>query len=397
MPADPDWQTPPTGAEATALLALIDAPAATAPPPPDPGLAADIAAFCLHGLTPGLYTAPGGISALYAHWDGQGAPLRHDGRPWPVALGPSLRDGAITAFAAPGVQKLARLEGVLNDILRLGRRDPVHIDMEDARWIGADPAFAPGAPVLCHNRRADAQNAILWPLPELHSPGLPGYASADTADDIPWQNKADRLVWRGNLSGTAPRPPGARRGPAAHALLTRLQQAGGDSAARAILCDDIHTLPRLDFLRRHQDDPDFDVGLVMAFHYRHHADDPVIAPFCRPRLTPAQFHRFRYQLCLAGYDHPTNFLGVMNSRSVTLKEEDGWQVFYSGLFKPWIHYIPLEKGAGDIRQKLDWARANPLQCQEISAAARKQISRLADPALLDLVRGLVLDGLAAAR
>ena len=395
------WMAPPRPAEVAALLDRLDeeappAPLSTRPDARDrAALADELASFCLAGLTEGG-AAPDGVSALYARWDGAGAPLRRDGSPWPVAIGPDPRDGRLRAHAAPGIQKLERLEGVLNDILALGRADAVHVDMEDARWIGADPSLAIGPPILCHNRREGARNAVLWPLPGQHAVGLPGFARAGTADAIAYEDKADRLIWRGNLSGTVPRPDGERRGPAAHDVLRRLLAARGDPAARAPIEAEMATLPRLAFVRRFAGDADIDAGLVMAHRHREAASDPALAPFCRPWMAPEVFHHYRYQLCLAGYDHPTNVLGALNSRSVVLKEDDGWEVFYSCLFQPWKHFIPIAKGAADIREKLAWARENPSLCKAMSEAARATVARLADAALLDGLRARVLDGIARA-
>ena len=108
------------------------------------------------------------------------------------------------------------------------------------------------------------------------------------------------------------------------------------------------------------------------------------------------FHRFRYQLTLAGYDHGSNFIGAINSQSVLLKEEDGWEVYYLGRFKPWIHYIPVELYCADIQEKLAWARLNPDRCQAMSLAARAEVRRLANPLARRQILERILDGLAKA-
>ena len=120
--------------------------------------------------------------------------------------------------------KLIRAEGVINDILALDRRDPVWIDMEDSRWFGSPQGAPLDRPVLCHNRRAGAVNAVLWPLPDQHAIGLPGFDPAAPDDDIPWEDKQDRLVWRGMISGSEMRD-GVKPGPASHVWLQRLAQA----------------------------------------------------------------------------------------------------------------------------------------------------------------------------
>ncbi|MDO5705289.1 MAG: glycosyl transferase family 90 [Paracoccus sp. (in: a-proteobacteria)] len=391
------WHPPADDKGAHTLIALLDEdrPPVLRPSPLRDGLAEDMAAFCLRGLAPddgGM----DGVSALYAEWDGGARVTRLDGSPWPIAIGPRDRDGLPRALAQPGGHlKAERIEGVINQILSLDRRDPVRIDMEDGRRIGSDEGRPIGRPVLAHNRREGARNVVLWPLPGFHQPGGDTYARPETTDSIPWAEKQDRVVWRGNISGRVERGPGQKGGPASHVLLAEL--AAVDEAGRQAILPDLNAIPRLAFVRRHIANPDFDIGLVLAWSIRQHETDPFLAPWIRPKVGSDYFNRFRYQVSLAGYDHPTGFLNAINRRSVLLSEMDGWEVHYSGRFRPWEHYIPLERHGADVLEKLDWARANPARCQEISAAARAEVAALSAPWVQARMMGLILDALAALR
>lgn len=388
------WPSP--GRAEAGLMALLDQPD---PTPAPPGWAEDVARFCLAGLD---RQAPGDLSGLsgYAcHWDGRtggaGAVTDAKGQARQVTLATPPGDRPL-ALAREGRHfKLIRAEAVINDILALDRRDPVWIDMEDSRWFGSSEGAALDRPVLCHNRRAGAVNAVLWPLPDQHALGLPGFDPRLPPDPIPFEEKEDRLIWRGMISGSEMRP-GVKPGPASHVWLSRLAEAqtpGQRDEAWQGLC----RTNRMAFLRRYFDDPDFDLGLVLAWGYRRFADDPLLAPFCRPRAGHETFRRFRYQLCLTGYDHGSNFIGALDSNGVLLAEDDGWQVFYSGRFKPWQHFIPVARHLTDLKDKLAWARAHPDECQAMSRAARTEAAHLRDPAArADLMR-LILDGLAQAR
>ena len=374
---------------------------ADAPPPPraPEGWAADVARFCLAGARARASGDLSGLSGFACHWDGtlggQGAVTDAQGSPrqFTLVTPPGARP---LALAREGRHfKLIRAEGVINDILSLDRRDPVWIDMEDSRWFGSPEGAGLDRPVLCHNRRTGAVNAVLWPLPDQHAVGLPGFDPAAPPDDIPWEEKQDRLVWRGMISGSEMRP-GVKPGPASHVWLARLAEAA-TPADRQAAWEGLCRTNRMAFLRAHVDDPDFDVGLVLAHAYRHHADDPLIAPFCRPRMGPRDFAAFRYRLCMTGYDHGSNFISGLDQNGVLLAEEDGWQVFYSGRFRPWVHYIPVARHLTDLREKLAWARAHPDRCRAISAAARAEAAHLRDPAARAALTGLILDGLAALR
>ena len=272
---------------------------------------------------------------------------------------------------------------------------PLNDLMRARLGLERDQGGALAAPVLCHNRRAGARNAVLWPLPDQHSIGLPGFDPDAAPDPIPWEDKLDQVVWRGMISGSE-MTGGIRPRAASHAILRDLAAGSDDPERRQAAWDRLCNTNRLAFVRQWWGHPDFDLGVVMAWRFRDFARDPLIAPYCTPRQDRAFFHRFRYQLCLSGYDHGSNFMGAIDAQSVLLAEDDGWEVFYSGRFQPWKHYIPLERYCGDIDEKLAWARRNPQQCKAMSAAARHEAALLRKPATRRAIMARILDGLAAA-
>ena len=388
---DPGWQEGwfPASEKArpATLVHLLDRPA---PELVDPAYVEDVASFCLQGLSPARTEGEGGLSGFFSRWDGEGGFADRQGNPRRIAV----LDG--TAISAPGRHaKLIRVEGVVNDALGLARAMPLRIDMEDSRWFGSPQGDPLAAPVLCHNRRKGARNAVLWPLPDQHAIGLPGFDPDDAPDLTPWEDKLDRVVWRGMISGSEMRE-GTKPGPASHVALRQLVEAGDDPALRQAAWDRLCKTNRLAFLRRWWDHPDFDLGVVMAWGFRDFARDPWLAPYCTPRQDRAFFRRFRYQLCLTGYDHASNFIQAIDSQSVLLAEEDGWEVFYSGRFHPWKHYIPLARYGADVAEKLAWARENPNECKAMSVAARHEAAMLRKPATRRAILARILDGLAEA-
>jgi hypothetical protein len=320
--------------------------------------------------------------------DRKGTPL-----PYAADLAPG-RATPVMMVAEGRDFKWARAEGVMNDVLRLGRSDPLCIDMQDERRLGSDADQPPPAPILCYNRREGARNVALWPLPGQHEIAAPGQPCAESPDRIPFDDKQDRLVWRGHISGGAA-PRDGLPGRPAHQLLDQLREAGDDRRLQTETFGRLCDVPRMAFLKRWTGHPDLDIGLVLAWRFRDLATHPLLAPYARPRAGGTFFHGFRYQLTLSGYDHGSNFIGAINANSVLLKEEDGWEVYYSGRFKPWLHYIPVSLYCVDLKEKLAWARANPDRCKEMSAAARAEVARLANPAARRQFLTRILDGLAA--
>jgi len=87
----------------------------------------------------------------------------------------------------------------------------------------------------------------------------------------------------------------------------------------------------------------------------------------------------RNLVCLGATSGAEDLLPLLNSNSVVLLEEDGWETFARAIFQPWQHYIPLRAGGGDLPERLAWARANPDACRQMSARARALCALLADP------------------
>lgn len=356
----------------------LAAPARITSAAPDMGFAQGIADFCTRS-DPAIprRLGPQRFSALFARWDGAGRVTGRDGVALPILTEP-LPGGVRRFLAPPGLSKLDRVEGMLAELWALGHRRPVRMDMEDRRGFGTEQTGAPRQPLLVYNRPAGGTgNMLLWPLPGYHTLGAHSFVTTQAADTVLWQDKADVAAWRGNLSGRAVAALDAGIGPGRGAHLLLADLARGPGSADADLARELAAITRFSVVQRHAGKPGFDLGLVLPPHHAAAARHPLLAPWCGPPLPPAWFHGFRYQLSLSGRDGASNFLPAAQSRGVVLKEEDGWELFYSGAFRPWEHFIPLAPGAVDLEERLDRARANPLRCQQISAAARDVCARLA--------------------
>lgn len=399
MPESPHmsgWQFRQDDSPVEKLLGILDLPAET-PRQKAEEFIEDVSAFCLQGQCH-TGTEPLGIaSELACHWDGGRHLIDPSGSPSHSTFIAEVPDHSRgIAISHPDLDfKQRRAEAVINDILRLGRREAVNIDMEDARWISAPHRPVLAEPLLCHNRRSGARNIILWPLPEFMGPGHRGYVTP-CPDRISFDDKQDKLVWRGMISGNERRDT-LRPGPSSLRYLRELEAAGDDMQARNDAWEGLSRTNRMAIVRRLFRHPHCDVSVTLAWRVRHLAHDPLLAPYCTPRREPAFFYGFRYQLCMTGFDHGSNFMQMINSQSVLLNEEDGWEVYYSGRFKPWKHYIPLQRYCDDIEEKLDWARENPNECKEMSRAARDEAALFSDPALMRAIKHRVLDGLTLTR
>ncbi|GGH54071.1 hypothetical protein GVY41_09995 [Frigidibacter albus] len=359
--------------------APLAAPAQIVAPAPDLGFAQAIADFCTRS-DPAIpqRLGPQRFSALFARWDGAGRILGSQKLPLPI-VAEDLPSGTRRYLAQPGIPKLERVEGAVNELWALGHRRALRMDLEDRRGFGTAATGAPRQPLLVYNRPAGGTgNMLLWPLPGYHTPGAPSHVTAQEADRVAWADKADVAAWRGNLSGrpVAVLDAGAGPGRGAHLVLADL--ARGPGAADAALERELLATTRYSVVRRFAGRAGFDLGVALPPHHAGAARHPLLAPYCGPRMPPAWFHGFRYLLSLSGRDGGSNFLPAAQTQGVVLKEEDGWELFYSGAFHPWEHFIPLAPGAVDLEERLEWARGNPAACQQMSKAARDVCARIAN-------------------
>ncbi|WP_296642571.1 glycosyl transferase family 90 [Roseinatronobacter sp.] len=276
--------------------------------------------------------------------------------------------------------KPLRSLGALTALQGIGARGIVHMDFQDARVLGTEARPLP-APVLCYCRRPGARNVVLWPLPRYHDLGTQRFLGKTPPDMLTFDDKRDAVVWRGALSGrTRPTRPGGRN--CMH-LIAALETALTARDGAPILAELRKNL-RFGMVFDRATAPDFDLGLTcddrIAASLARHGVGYVVKP-SRPMSWQRQF---RYILSVRGNDTGSNFIPALDSNSVVLREEDGWELFYSAVIRPWEHYIPLAPLLTDLDEKLDWARANPAECKAIAARARALCALLGDARLRDL-------------
>lgn len=296
--------------------------------------------------------------------------------------------GAPAAFRRRGdmwsqegqAHKPLRNLGTLAALEAIGARGLVHMDFQDARIFGS-PARPLPAPVLCYCRRPDARNAVLWPLPRYHDLGTQRFLGKVPPDTLAFDEKRDAVVWRGALSGkTRPLGKGGQNCLRLLAALDTVETGAEAESIIAELCQNV----RYGLVHARANVSGFDVGLTcdaaMTETLARHGQGYIV----KPSQPMAWQRQFRYILSMRGNDTGSNFIPALDSNSVVLREEDGWELFYSAAIRPWEHYIPLAPLLTDLDEKLDWARANPAECKAISARARAQCALLGDAKLRDL-------------
>ena len=277
-----------------------------------------------------------------------------------------LRRGADGFFhAEAAMPRLLRIATTANDIAQAADRGVYHIDMTPAHRGGSGPVLA-----CC--RRKGADNVFLWPMPWIHRLGNDGYLGRPDRIDPVFARKRDRAIFRGDLSGHVIAPDGQPLRPVHDVVADLLAGKPGAGA-------DLRGATRVAATLRHHGTPDIDMGLTPDARRKKALARAGLSHLIAARQNDDFLLSHRYLVCLGATSGAEDLLPLINSNSVVLVEEDGWETFARGIFRPWRHYIPLRPGAADLPQRLAWARANPDACRDMSARARALCLVLADP------------------
>ena len=330
-------------------------------------------------------------SRICGQWDGGKRVWKKDGNAWGLTR---CRLSGFDAFiASEKVDKINRLQGALNDCLKLKRSGALTFDMEDARKHGMPGVQNPSNTLITYNRRPEASNLVLWPLPGYHDIGLETFAHNKTPDSISFDEKLDMVGWRGNLTGRSLFQQGRLDGRPSRAILNDLMYLKLNEYEQDKLIEELMGVPRFEVVMRYFANPDFNLAFTLPPRFSRLEDADRLGAFCSKRQSVSWFYRFKYILCLSGYDTASNFFVAANSNSVVFKETDGWELFYTKSFRPWEHFIPINPGGDDIEEKLEWARSHPSECKEMVQASQTICSLFASQQIRSNILNGILDNL----
>ncbi len=326
-------------------------------------------------------------SPIFAHWNGFKKITGSAGQDMPIVLGD---DGNF--HSKPLVENLSRVSETLNEIKRIGRKGEIFIDMQDARNFGITGISDIKNPTIVYNRRPKTTNLVLWPLPGYHTLGSKEFVHAFPIDRVEFDQKKDMAGWRGSINGKTIKElnPDVLENRISGVIVHDFLTATNDHEIEKYY-QELMALTRFSLVSRSLFSENIDALLIYDKRLNPLRKHPLIKMLCTKRVPLNWFFKFKYILCLSGYDTASNFFAAANSNSVVLKEDDGWELFYTGEFKPWEHYIPLEKGALDVEEKLEWAKSNQSRCKEMSAASREVCAKFANRAARENILRSVFD------
>jgi Glycosyl transferase family 64 domain/Glycosyl transferase family 90/Sulfotransferase family len=178
----------------------------------------------------------------------------------------------------------------------------------------------------------------------LHEKRHFGDVTLTRKDPVSWNEKEDKVVWRGATTGADPLKPGSRY--------------------RAVL----------QYINSTVD------GIDIAFNKVATLQDskvPTGPDLLRKGLPSEELEKFKYLVSIEGNDVATGLKWMLYSNSVVMMApptKETWAM--EGLLVPYYHYIPLAKDLSDIKEKLDWARRNDVLCRKISQQATRFMEEL---------------------
>lgn len=189
----------------------------------------------------------------------------------------------------------------------------------------------------------DTIQAILFPLKmERHwDPILHVHKN-----DIPYDKKTNRCVWRGTTTGS-------------------------EHGTRKEVCSwkDAH--------------PDIDIGLSAVTPDLSEKDPGAakwVLPCKKTELRMSELLKFKYLVVLEGNDKASCLQWTLFSNSVVLMPPPtvvSW--FMEHMLVAWVHYVPLANDLHDLMEKVKWCQNNDEECRRISTRATEYVRRFGDP------------------
>jgi len=290
-----------------------------------------------------------------------------------LMLGP---DGALRQVTKKQIAHNPKTDNALSSVLAHGPKFGFVVDMQDRRLRDITDAGQTSFPVFCFNRAKSDSHRILWPLPHYHDVTGDQFVAGVSPDQVAWQDKVPRAVWRGIAGGRASGSgPGRGEGMRLKTALRKFQAGQMQTETLEAL---FATNPRYRAVAFAEGDAKYDFGFVDGDGYII-SQTPLLAKFEKPRMTRAQMQAYRYIAVLRGLDVGSGFYWVMNSGSVGLVQDTPFETFASGHFEPWTHYIPFSEDCSDLDARLAWGEAHLAACEAMTRASAIQCRLLAQP------------------
>lgn len=213
--------------------------------------------------------------------------------------------------------------------------------------------------VIQHHRHKSRAGCI-FALPDYQI--YPSRNIPRVAEGRPFRDREPVVFWRGTLSGSRLEDKG-------RVVTTRSIWRSNGTAEEKLRA--LRSFARLRLCETTRGNSLFDIGLHLGENSNEILESiPYLSQLVKDFKSPLEQTRFRYLLCLDGFDWPSNFYWAMLSGSVVFREVSEWETYGDNHFKPWIHYIPIQASLSDLEEKMTWCESNIEIAAEIARQAR---------------------------
>ena len=90
-----------------------------------------------------------------------------------------------------------------------------------------------------------------------------------------------------------------------------------------------------------------------------------------PRVPPAEFARYRYQIDIDGNTNSWGLLPKLAMGSCILKVQSKYRQWYYRDLRPWEHYIPIRADLSDLEDKILWCREHDDDARYIAETGKR--------------------------
>jgi hypothetical protein len=163
------------------------------------------------------------------------------------------------------------------------------------------------------------------------------FGPLDLIDDVPFDKKKNKVVWRGGPSGTG-----------FHNTYPPHHQKPSREEALKRWCNNPASAQ------------DIDIGLIRKWRYES------FQSFLKNEISIPQMREYKYLLSMEGNDVATNLKWALHSNSVVLMPPphvESW--FAESLLKPYVHYVPIKPDFADLLDIKLWCDTHPKECAQI--------------------------------
>jgi len=193
---------------------------------------------------------------------------------------------------------------------------------------------------LCNQKQI---STIIWPVNHRRLHSLP-FITPD--NDIPWEEKEGKAMWRGGAPEEGPPEADEEFDPmeTRHIKWKLISEFVG------------HPLVDAKYTRR---------------DFKGFAEKGLFKPeYIAPRTEMDEQLKYKYMIAIEGNDVSSAIKWMLFSNSVVLSPPfrfDSWSM--ECFLEPFVHYIPLKTDLSDLIERIEWAESNPDEARKISERA----------------------------